>query len=217
MSIASPLLIHPTGATLRRRIPAQRDPAPIFGGPIIRDTIRALVGAIDARDPLNAAHSWSVTALAMRLGEAMELSRTDMDLLHASAILHDVGKLHVHVDILTKPGPLTEVEWCVIREHPVAGAAIVSRFESLAAASAIVRHHHERVDGRGYPDGLAGDSIPALARLVTIVDAYEAMTADRVYRPAMDGTVARDLIRAGLGSQFDTAMGLLFLSLQGLP
>lgn len=217
MSTASTLMIHASGAPVRRRIPAQREPAPLLGGPLVADTIRALVGAIDARDPLNASHSWRVTALAMQLGEALGLSRTDMALLQASALLHDVGKLEVPVDILTKPGALTEAEWRVIREHPAAGAAMVARFESLAGAAAIVRHHHERVDGRGYPDGLAGEEIPALSRLVAIVDAYEAMTADRVYRPAMDKRAACDLINSSLGSQFDTGMGLLFLSLQGLP
>jgi putative nucleotidyltransferase with HDIG domain len=184
---------------------------------VLTDTLRALVAAMDARDPSNRRHSQRVTQLALVLGEALGLSAPQMEMLELSALLHDVGKIAVPEQILAKPGPLDEGEWCVVRTHAAHSAEIVRQVASLAEVAVVVRHHHERVDGTGYPDGLAGSDIPSLSQLISIVDAYEAMTTDRCYRPAMDQSQARKLIRQGLGNQFDPEMGTVFLSLQRLP
>jgi HD-GYP domain-containing protein (c-di-GMP phosphodiesterase class II) len=128
-----------------------------------------------------------------------------------------VGKIAVPEQILAKPGALDDHEWSVIRTHPEHSDRIVRQVGLLDEVATVVRHHHERVDGRGYPDGLAGDAIPRLSQLISIVDAYEAMTADRCYRPAMDPKRARGIIREGLGRQFDPRMGATFLALRHLP
>jgi putative nucleotidyltransferase with HDIG domain len=184
---------------------------------VLTDTVRALVAAMDARDPSNGTHSQRVTRLALLLGEALGLSAAEMETLELSALLHDVGKIAVPEQILAKPGPLDDEEWSVVREHPTHSEEILRRVASLAEVARVVRHHHERVDGGGYPDGLAGDSIPTLSQLISIVDAYEAMTADRCYRPAMEESRAREIIREGLGRQFNPRLGEVFLSLPHLP
>lgn len=196
-----------------------RDPLPqsLISVPVLGGTIRALVAALDARDPCNAQHSYRVTLLALRLGQALGYHGPELEALELAALLHDVGKLAVPSKILGKPGSLDEGEWELIKQHPVYSAQIVMQVGALAEIAAIVRHHHERMDGRGYPDALAGDAIPPMSRLICIVDAYEAMTASRSYRAAMDVDAARTIIRGGLGSQFDERMGEVFLSLGDLP
>jgi putative nucleotidyltransferase with HDIG domain len=208
------------------RLGCLMEPAPMEGlegegsllsTPVLRRTLRALVAAMDARDPHNVTHSYRVTLLALRLGQALELTAGELETLELAALLHDVGKLVVPEQILAKPGALDEAEWEVIKQHPVHSARIVMQVSSLSEVAAIVRHHHERVDGRGYPDRLAGEEIPALSRLISIVDAYEAMTARRAYRAAMETDRARGIVRDALGSQFDRAMGEVFLDLEDLP
>lgn len=184
---------------------------------VLSDTVRALVAAMDSRDPSNRRHSQRVTQLALLLGEAMKLSRREMEILELAALLHDVGKIAVPEQILAKPGPLDEDEWSVIKQHPAHSADIIRQVASLHEVAVVVRHHHERVDGRGYPDGLAGGAIPTLSQLISIVDAYEAMTADRCYREAMRDSEARRIIREGLGRQFDPVLGEVFLKLRNLP
>lgn len=184
---------------------------------VLTETLRALIGAMDSRDPSNRTHSQRVTRLAMVLGEAMGLPPEEMEMLELSALLHDVGKIAVPEQILAKPGPLDEDEWSVIRKHPEHSADIVRQVPSLSDVATVVRHHHERVDGRGYPDGLTAGEIPTLSQLISIVDAYEAMTADRCYRPAMETERARAIIREGLGTQFNSQLGEVFLSIENLP
>jgi putative nucleotidyltransferase with HDIG domain len=198
--------------------PRPAEPLPALNGSgVLGETVRALVRAIDARDPANALHSHRVTQLALRLGEALRLPERDLWQLELAALLHDVGKLAVPLEVLAKPGPLDQAEWDLMRRHPVCGAEIVAQVEGLEEIAGVVRHHHERVDGRGYPDGLCGEQIPLLSRIITIADAYEAMTADRVYRPALSCESACEQIRAGLDSQFDSRFGRAFLQLTGLP
>jgi putative nucleotidyltransferase with HDIG domain len=181
------------------------------------ESIRTLVAAIDARDPFNGSHSARVTQLALRLGRAAGLSEEELQVLELGALLHDVGKVRIPKKILAKPGPLDEPEWILIRHHPAYGAEIVRRSELLAQVAGIVRHHHEWVDGSGYPDGLRGEEIPLAARVVGIADAYEAMTSDRSYRRAMSAETARGRVETGLGAQFDRDLGELFLDLEDLP
>ena len=119
------------------------------------------------------------------------------------AVLHDIGKVRVPEAILNKPGPLTEDEWAVMRTHPEVGERILRPIQSLQAILPIVRHHHERWDGTGYPDRLAGRAIPLGARIVAVCDAYRAMTEDRPYRKALKDPEARRELTHGVGSQFD--------------
>jgi putative two-component system response regulator len=184
---------------------------------VLSGTIRALVAAVDAKDPYTATHTARVTRLALTLGRALELSAEDLRVLEFASLLHDVGKIGVPGDILRKPGPLDKEEWKLIRQHPVGSAAIVAEVGQLTEVATIVRHHHERFDGSGYPDGLCADAIPYLARIITIADSYEAMTSDRAYRKAYSPARAREVIQEDLGRHFDTEMGRAFLAIQELP
>ena len=148
------------------------------------NAVLALARAVDAKDPYTMLHSQRVAEMAARLALEMGWSADRVRLLHEAAVLHDVGKIAVPDLVLTKPGRLTEEEFALVREHPVRGAEIVA--ETLTAEQVTwVRGHHERFDGRGYPDGLAGHAIPDGARILALADAWDAMTSDRPYRPGM--------------------------------
>ncbi len=184
---------------------------------ILDGAIRALVTAIDAKDPHTATHSARVTQLATLIGESLELTPQLAGILRYSALLHDVGKIAVPEHILLKPGPLNDEEWAIIKRHPARSAEVVRQVPGLEEVATVVRHHHERLDGSGYPDGLAGDAIPYLSRILTIADVYEAVTSDRSYRPAMNTREAREILRAGWGTAFDPTVGAHFDRLTGLP
>jgi putative two-component system response regulator len=201
----------------RLRHRRERERAAQITNEVLNGTIGALVAAVDAKDPHTACHSHRVTALARRLGEAVGLSQDRMRVLEFSALLHDVGKIAVPESILLKPGPLDESEWACMKLHPIRSAEIVGNVCQLAEVSGIVRHHHERMDGRGYPDGLAGSAIPPLSRLIGIADAYEALTADRSYRPAFTPEEARRVMSENLETQFDAYLGETFIGLSDLP
>ncbi|MGV3723425.1 MAG: HD domain-containing phosphohydrolase [Actinomycetota bacterium] len=181
---------------------------------LITGTIRALVKAVDAKDPHTAMHSERVTRISLRIGAALGLDPHAMQLLEYAALLHDVGKIGIPDQVLQKPGPLDEAEWALMRQHPVRSAEIVREIGSLAEVATIVRHHHERVDGDGYPDGLAGDAIPELSRIIALADVYEALTSDRSYRPARPHKQAREMIDGGAGSHFDSTLVPCLLSLE---
>ncbi|MFN3652663.1 MAG: HD domain-containing phosphohydrolase [Armatimonadota bacterium] len=200
----------------RARVERDRERAARLTEEVLTGTIRALVAAVDAKDPHTASHSSRVTRLALKLGGALGLSPERLRVLEFSALLHDVGKIGVPSAILRKPGPLTEEEWIVIKRHPVASAEIVNQVDALGEVATIVRHHHERVDGGGYPDGLVGAAIHPFSRMIAIADVYEALTADRAYRPARSPEEARRLIREGIGTQFDPAMARCFLEMPEL-
>lgn len=180
---------------------------------ILAGTIRALVAAVDAKDPYTARHSERVSRISGLLGEALGYSPERLRILEFAALLHDVGKIGVPHEILAKPGRLLPEEWEIIKQHPVRSAEIVAEVEPLAEVATIVRHHHERVDGRGYPDGLSGASIPEFSRIIALADAYEAMTANRAYRKALSPEEAQEVIRQNLGTQFDIRFGTVFLGL----
>jgi len=149
------------------------------------NTVAALTSALDASDPFTHGHSYRVSRYAMRIGREMGLSSRDMEMLEYSALLHDIGKISVQNDILLKVGPLTEEEWRVLRSHPNIGADIVEQLKFLREAADIIRCHHERPDGTGYPRGLREDEIPLLAHIMNVVDAFDAMSSDRPYRKAL--------------------------------
>jgi putative two-component system response regulator len=184
---------------------------------VLGGAIQALVAAIDAKDPSTASHSERVSEIALRIGHELGLEGDMRLLLKYSGLLHDVGKIAIPEHVLTKPGKLDEEEWKLIRQHPVRSAEILRRAPALAEVATVVRHHHERMDGRGYPDRLAGHAIPFLSRLLTIADVYEALTSHRSYRPALSDGEARAIIHAGRETQFDGYLEHVFQGIKHLP
>ncbi len=166
-------------------------------------TLRSLVTAIEAKDPYTRKHSTRVTELAVATARAMGLSEEEVDSLQFSGYLHDIGKIGVSDRILTKPGRLSPEEYEIMRSHPAVGEGIVSHLGLLPHEKAVIRHHHERWDGGGYPDGLAGEDIPLLARVIAVADAYDAMTSTRPYRKALTVDEALAEIDKNAGIQFD--------------
>ncbi|HEX5504824.1 MAG TPA: HD domain-containing phosphohydrolase [Thermomicrobiales bacterium] len=167
------------------------------------DVIRALVAAVEAKDPYTRGHTERVTALAVHIGEGLGLSPERLRVLGQAALLHDIGKIGVPDAILQKPGPLTDEEFAVIREHPARGHAIIAGVRGLTAEVGGVRHHHERLDGSGYPDGLAGAAIPLEARIIAVADVYDALTSQRAYREAWPPARALALIDGEAGAKLD--------------
>jgi putative nucleotidyltransferase with HDIG domain len=147
-------------------------------------TIKVLVSTIEAKDSYTRGHTDRVAMFARLIAEEMGLDKKDLETVSFGAALHDIGKLGVYEDILNKPGELTDGEWEIVRSHPEVGANIIRNMKFLEAACDLVRHHHERLDGRGYPDGLKGEQISVGARIVAVADSFDAMTSDRPYRIA---------------------------------
>lgn len=175
--------------------------------------IKALASAVDAKDPYTARHSRVVTRLALLLADAIELPGEERYVLELSAWMHDVGKIGVPDSILTKPGCLTREEFEVMMVHPVKGGEIVGEIEELGRVADVIRHHHERVDGRGYPDGLRGEAIPLPSRIILIADAFDAMTADRSYRRGIERAAALRELREHSGTQFDASLVRAFAAM----
>jgi HD domain-containing protein/GAF domain-containing protein len=175
-------------------------------------SLRTLIGAIDARDSYTGAHSRQVVKNAGAVARCLGLSDSKVTDVEQVALLHDVGKIAVPDSILSKPGPLTDEEWEVMRSHPVKGEQLVRDTQALAHLASAVRAEHERWDGRGYPDGLAGREIPIASRVTFVCDAYDAMTSDRPYRRALTRDAARAELHAGTGSQFCPKSTSAFLS-----
>ncbi|MDR7438247.1 MAG: GAF domain-containing protein [Armatimonadota bacterium] len=166
----------------------------------------ALANAVDARDAYTAEHSRRLAELAVATGRVLGCDEATLQVLRWGALLHDIGKIAIPDAILRKPGPLTADEWDVVRRHPDVGAQIVAPVRSLQPVIPIIRHHQERWDGSGYPDGLRGDAIPLAARILAAADAYVAMTDARPYRPARSHHEAVAELRRHAGSQFDPAV-----------
>lgn len=167
------------------------------------ETVLTLAKALDVRDSYTAYHSWRLAAWAESTARRLGCSQDQIQLIRWAALLHDVGKIGVPDAILHKAGPLNEEEWRVMKRHPELGADIVSPMKKLNNVTRIIRAHQERYDGTGYPDGLAGDEIPLAARILTVVDAYGAMTDDRVFRPARSQAEAVAELKRCSGKQFD--------------
>ena len=165
--------------------------------------VQALAAAIEARDNYTHEHSEQVVSLATDVAKLLGLPPAELDAVRHGALLHDVGKLAIPNEILHKPGPLTDAEWRVMAEHPVIGERILRRTPQLGHLAPIVRHEHERWDGCGYPDGLAGTDIPIASRIILACDAYNAMITTRPYREAMSVADAVAELRAKSGTQFD--------------
>ena len=169
------------------------------------ETVKGLVAAIEAKDPYTRGHAQRVSQLAEMSARAYGLSEERCRAIRYSALMHDVGKLGVWNKVLKKPGKLTPEEFEHMKDHPVLGVEIVSEIDLLQEAIDGVRHHHERMDGHGYPDGLVGDQIPLFARLIMVCDAFDSMTSTRVYRVAKTIEEAFAELRRCAGTQFDKA------------
>ena len=183
---------------------------PLAPGPRYETPNRAANGVIEgvlamlkARDEATCAHSQATGAWCRRLSEAMGLSATTTDTVVKAGVLHDIGKIATPDAILFKEGPLTDGEWDVMQKHAAFGAEILAELPALAPFAPIVRAHHERWDGRGYPDGLKGEQIPFEARVVAVADAFHAMISNRPYRPAIAQREAMEILREGRGTQWD--------------
>lgn len=179
-----------------------------------QEVARTLLSALAQRDPHLTNHMADVERLAVGTAHALGLSEEEVELVALGAELHDVGKVAIPETILSKPGPLTEQEWTLMREHTVAGQRILAASPALGQVAPLVRSSHERWDGKGYPDELAGDDIPLGARIIAVCDSYDAMTSDRSYRRAMSEEVALAELRAGAGSQFDPEVVAAFLRIR---
>ncbi len=178
-------------------------------------TVSSLVATIDAKSQWTKGHSLRVADYAVEFGRKLGLGRAATERLRLAAILHDIGKIGTFEKILDKPGALTPEEMEIVRQHPSLGAAILSPLKTLNDIIPVIRHHHERFDGAGYPGGLSGEDIPHEARLLTLVDSYDAMRSDRPYRRGLTPAEAIVQIQKGAGSQFDPTLASLFLELIG--
>ena len=177
------------------------------------ETVLSLANAIEAKDTYTKKHTDNVSRIALLVGKELGLTKQELEDLRFGSVLHDIGKIAVPDAILNKPGKLTDEEWVQMREHSVKGADILRPIPRLAGAADIVRHHHERYDGNGYPDGLAGEDIPIGARILTTIDSYSAMVDQRSYKAARPHEDAEAELRRCTGTQFDPRVADAFLGL----
>ena len=178
---------------------------------VTHEVIDVLIQALESRDRFQKGHSRRVALLADCMGQHLGLAEATLEILDWSARLHDVGKVGVHEDILNKPGPLTAEEFEIMKRHPALSREIVSAIDDLAPCLPVIYHHHERIDGRGYPDGIAGEQIPLLSRIISVADAYDAMSHDRAHRPALEQDRVEAIMREVAGTQLDAELVDLFL------
>jgi hypothetical protein len=203
-----------TAGQLRRQVAQVREHGVGDDVNAAAETVLVLAAALNAHDPLTRGHSERVRAFTEVLAGELRLPAADVDRLRWSALLHDCGKLMVHTDVLNKKGPLTEAEWEEVRLHPEAGAKLTIPLRGwLGPWGAAIEEHHERWDGAGYPNGLAGDELSFGARIVAVADAYEVMTAPRAYKAALSADAARAELTREAGAQFDPVVVRAFVGL----
>lgn len=176
-----------------------------------RQVLEAMADAVDLRDPYTGGHSQRVAHYSAQILAAMQLQGPEVDLIVSAARVHDIGKIGTPDSVLLKDGNLTPEERAVMEEHPVHGAQLLARYRDFTRGAALVRGHHERWDGQGYPDGLAGTAIPFGARIIAVADSFDAMTSDRPYRRGMPLVKAMDILRKGSGVQWDAEVVNVFL------
>ncbi len=174
-------------------------------------TLYAFVNTIEARDPYTRQHSNRVTSISIVIGKELGCTSEELDILNVAGHLHDIGKIGIRDDILLKPGRLTPEEFEKIKEHPVIGANIVKQLGQWDREMEVIRCHHERYDGAGYPDGLKGEEIPFLGRILAVADVYDAIASDRAYRKRMEEKKILKIINEGAGTQFDAEIVEAFL------
>ncbi|BHH85476.1 HD domain-containing phosphohydrolase [Desulforhopalus sp. 52FAK] len=166
----------------------------------------SLQNAMEEKDYYTAGHTMRVTEYALMLGMAMDLPGEEITVLRRAAQFHDIGKLVIDLSCIQKPGKLTDEEWLLIRKHPSIGANIIKPLGFMEREQFIIRHHHERMDGKGYPDGLTGDELDDLTKIIIVVDSYDAMTSRRNYRTNMTMDQALEELKKCSGTQFDETM-----------
>lgn len=175
-------------------------------------TLNSMAKILDARDPHTSQHSTRVTNLSVAMANILKLSDDEKDVLYIAASLHDIGKVGIPDSILLKPGTLTDEEFMIIKRHPDIGADILKPIPPMSRETEVIRYHHERYDGKGYPSGIGGEEIPLLSRIITLADSYDAMTSDRPYRNGLLMDKAIEEIVRCMGSQFDPELAKLFIS-----
>lgn len=173
--------------------------------------VKRVIAILELKDPYTRGHSERVAAYAMNMAEATgKFKPSELNYFYYACLLHDIGKVNIPDSILTKSGRLTDEEYDIIKTHPIVGAEAIREVEGIADNIDVIYHHHERWDGKGYPDGLAGEAIPFLARITAVADAFDAMTSSRSYRPALQFEEAHQRILDGQGSQFDPQLIEIF-------
>jgi len=177
------------------------------------ETIRAFAAAIEARDQYTRWHSEKVAEYAQQICINMGLDEQTAGMAYLAGLLHDAGKIGVPESILIKPGRLIDAEFEVIKKHPEIGVNILRSMQNMKEILQVIRHHHERYDGSGYPDGLKGEDIPLLSRILAVADAFDAMTSDRSYRKAFSFDKVVQEIESNAGTQFDPQVAQSFLGL----
>lgn len=177
-------------------------------------SIQALLTALEARDPYTRGHSERVRSWAIRIAQHLGLPLSQVEIIGQAAHLHDIGKVGVRDAILFKPGSLTPEEWQIMRSHPEVGVSILRPVQLLHATLPIIRGHHERWDGKGYPDGLRSDNIPLGARIVAVADAYDALKSSRPYRQGFPPEEAKRILSEGAGTQWDKQVVAVLLDVQ---
>ena len=175
-------------------------------------TLNSMAKILDARDPHTSQHSTRVTNLSVAMANILKLSDDEKDVLYIAASLHDIGKVGIPDSILLKPGSLTDEEFMIIKRHPDIGADILKPIPPMSRETEVIRYHHERYDGKGYPSGIGGEEIPLLSRIITLADSYDAMTSDRPYRKGLTMDKAIEEIVRCIGSQFDPGLARIFIS-----
>ncbi len=180
---------------------------------LFMSTVKVLSSAIDAKSPWTRGHSERVTNYSVLIGERVMLDDRDIDDLEIAGLLHDIGKIGVIEDLLDKPGKLTDEEFAVVKEHPIKGAEILKPIKQFESIIPVIVHHHENFDGTGYPYGLKGENIPFLSRIISVADTYDAMTAERPYRPTPGREKAMIELKRCSGTQFDPELVNIFLDI----
>jgi putative nucleotidyltransferase with HDIG domain len=170
------------------------------------ETIMALALAVEAKDPYSAGHSKRVGFYAMQIGKVLGFDEEMLRTLTDAGVLHDIGKIGIKDEILMKPSSLTPDEWKIMQQHPLIGEAIVKPVRSLSKVVTLVRHHHERYDGKGYPEGLKGEDIPLGARILAVADGYDSMITDRPYRKRFSLEQTKEELQRSAGTQYDPAI-----------
>ena len=178
-----------------------------------KNTIKAISGAVDARDPYTSGHSSRVTKISLEMGKELFIGDEELKVLEYATLFHDIGKIGISDSILNKPEKLTQAEYDLMKKHPLIGIQILQGIEFLEESLPIIKHHHERVDGKGYPEGLKDKEIPLGARILAIADTFDAMTTDRPYRKGVSEKDAIEEILRNKGSQFDSELVDVFLKI----
>ena len=180
---------------------------------LLSQVAQALIATIGVNDDYTKCHSERVAEYSREIAARHGLSEEEQEIIYIMALLHDIGKIGVPAAVINKPGRLMDVEYEIVKQHPVLGAEILKNIKDFPKLAAVVRSHHERFDGKGYPDGLAGEEIPAEARIIAVAESYDAMTGESRYRTPLSKAEARAEIEKSSGSQFDPVFAGIMLQM----